>query len=106
MATQDPNPLSVYYMEDVLEERPVKSVRLGPRIGSRFLPIQSYNAYRIVWEKVRDYSPMAGLYAMEELPDTMDTLDFETFQSDVLHWAARMTLTAKEDHVPSMGRRL
>lgn len=96
MTTYDPNPLSTYYMEAVLEERPTKSVRLGPRIGDRFLPLRAYSDYRIVWEKVREYSPIAGAYGMEDKPNTMDELDFETFQSDVLHWGARMTLTAKQ----------
>lgn len=93
---QDPNPLSTYFMEQVLEERPTMFERLGPRIGSRFLPVRGYNSYRIVWEKVRQYSPMAGPYAMEELPDEFDELDFETFQSDVLHWGARKTLSPKD----------
>lgn len=94
--TQDPNPLSVYYMEQVLEEKPSKSQRLGPRIFGQYLPIRNYGTYRIVWEKVREYSPMPGLYALEDLPGTFDTLDFETYQSDVLHWGIRQTLTAKE----------
>lgn len=96
MATQDPSPLSVYYMAQVLEERPFRSARLGPRIGSRFLPIQGFSTYRIVWDKIREYSPMAGPYAMEDLPNTLDELDFETFQSDVLHWGTRMSFTAKD----------
>ena len=92
----DPNPLSVYFMEAVLEERPTLTERLGPRIGGRFLPLKGYTSYRIVWDQVREYSPIAGAYGMEDLPDTMDELDFSTFQSDVLHWGARMTLTPKQ----------
>jgi hypothetical protein len=83
-------------MERVLEERPTMIQRLGPRIGTRFLPVATYSSYRIVWEKIREYSPMAGGYAMEDLPNTMDELDFETFQSDVYHWGARMTLSPKQ----------
>lgn len=96
MTTQDPNPLSVWYMEQVLEERPTKPFRLGPRIGGRFLPFKEYTSYRIVWEKVREYSPMAGPYGLEDLADTMDELDFQTYQADVLHWSTRMTLSAKQ----------
>jgi len=92
----DPNPLSTFFMEAVLEERPTKAFRLGPRIGGRFLPLKGYTNYRIVWDKVREYSPIAGAYALEDLPDTMDELDFETFQSDVLHWGSRMTLSPKQ----------
>lgn len=89
----DPTPLSTFYMEQVLEERPTKAFRLGPRIGARFFPIKAYSDYRIVWEEVREYSPMAGAYALEDLPDTMDELDFQTYQADVMHWGSRMTLS-------------
>jgi hypothetical protein len=84
------------FMESVLEVRPNVGERTGPKIAQEFLPIKDYKTYRIMWEKVRDYAPIAGAYALEDLPDTLDELDFQTFQSDVLHWGTRMTLSAKQ----------
>lgn len=89
-------PLSVYYMWDVQETMPTEDLRTGPKIGGRFLPDKDFGSRRVLWENVRKFSPIAGVYAMTDMADPAHRLDFETVQADLAHIAARWVIDTDE----------
>lgn len=89
-------PLSTYYMWDVMEMRPTKEERTKAHIGQRFLPDKDFGSYRVLWEEVRDFSPMAGFYSMTDLADPMHGLPWKTVQQDLLHSAARWIINPQD----------
>ncbi len=89
-------PISTYYMWDVLELAPDKDQRTQSHIGSRFLPDKDFGSYRIIWEQVREFSPMAGFYAMTDMADPIHKIPWATIQQDLVHSAARWIIMPED----------
>jgi hypothetical protein len=90
------NPLSTQFMEQVVALRPTKKAIKEGYIGERYLPFRDIDDYVAIWDATRAENPMAGFFALEDMPRPGQDLDFETFKSDVMHSSAMRTLTAKD----------
>jgi hypothetical protein len=90
------NPLHPVYIEEVLEARPTLNEIVGPRIGETYFPLRAQQHYHVAWERIKRWTPMAGLYDFQDKADTFGQMPAQRLLTDIMHWAARETLDPRE----------
>lgn len=85
MATNYPNPLSRYYLQEVLEKRPTEGAIRQNYIGAQLLPFENVTEWDLTWDVVQSENNLAGIFAVNGKPvpgsDIMFSQAWATVQS-------------------------